>query len=316
MFRAAPSFSGRYLNRGRRQTFDGQTSRAPQTVWNGTQWTTMELTKLTPDEFDRFRTFIYDHTGIKLADGKITLLSNRIRRRLKTHSIDSFEDYYQRLTRNRLPGELEHFIDAVTTNETHFFRTGGHFDWFNDNFLPEMIERVRTKQHDQSLRIWSAACSSGEELYTLAICLDEALSKLAGWRLSLLGTDISETMITAARKGIFPDRSLEQVSDARRRKYFSQLPNNGGWAIQPKLIDMCEFRRHNLLDPLKGARQDCIFVRNVFIYFDKESKKRAVENLIQALAPGGALVVGPADGIYDLLGDLEKKSIFLYQKPF
>ena len=79
---------------------------------------------------------------------------------------------------------------------------------------------------------------------------------------------------------------------------------------------MCEFRRHNLLDPLKGARQDCIFVRNVFIYFDKESKKRAVENLIHALAPGGALVVGPADGIYDLLGDLEKKSIFLYQKPF
>ena len=278
--------------------------------------TTMELTKLTPDEFDRFRTFIYDQTGIQLADGKITLLSNRIRRRLKMRGIDSFEEYYQQLTADNLPGEAEHFIDAITTNETHFFRTGGHFDWFNDSFLPEMIERIRNKNHNRSLRIWSAACSSGEELYTLAICLDEAISKLAGWRLSLLGTDISETMIAAARKGVFPNRSLEQVSDAHRRKYFSQLADNSGWAIRQKLIDMCDFRRHNLLDQLKGPRCDCIFVRNVFIYFDKASKKRAVENLINALAPGGALVVGPADGIYDLLGDLDKKSIFLYQKPF
>lgn len=276
----------------------------------------MELTKLTPDEFDRFRAFIYDQTGIKLADGKITLLSNRIRRRLKMLDIDSFEEYYQQLTHHKSPGELEHFIDAVTTNETHFFRTGGHFDWFNDTFLPEMIDRVRNRQHVQNLRVWSAACSSGEELYTLAICLDETLGKLAGWRLSLLGTDISETMITAARKGIFPDRSLEQISDVRRKRYFSQLPDKSGWNIRPKLIEMCDFRRHNLLEPLKGPRQDCIFVRNVCIYFDRESKKRAVRNLIDALAPGGSLVVGPADGIYDMLGELEKKSIFLYQKPF
>lgn len=276
----------------------------------------MELTKLTPDEFDRFRAFIYDQTGIKLADGKITLLSNRIRRRLKMLDIDSFEEYYQQLTHNKFPGELEHFIDAVTTNETHFFRTCGHFDWFNDTFLPEMIDRVRNRQHVQNLRVWSAACSSGEELYTLAICLDETLGKLTGWRLSLLGTDISETMITAARKGIFPDRSLEQISDVRRKRYFSQLPDKSGWNIRPKLIEMCDFRRHNLLEPLKGPRQDCIFVRNVCIYFDRESKKRAVRNLIDALAPGGFLVVGPADGIYDMLGELEKKSIFLYQKPF
>ena len=274
----------------------------------------MELTKLTQDEFDRFRTFIYGKTGIRMADGKITLLSNRIRRRLRDLGIESFEDYYQQLTCDRLPGELEQFIDAITTNETHFFRTGGHFDWFSSTFLPELLDRATDRRHDRSLRVWSAACSSGEELYTLAICIDEQLHRFAGWNISLLGSDISETMIEAAHRGVFPDRSLEQVSPERRKKYFTP-DAAGGWAIRPRLVQQCEFRRHNLLDPLTGPRKDCIFIRNVFIYFDRESKQRAVRNLIDTLAPGGYLVVGPADGIYDLLGDLEKKSIFLYQKP-
>ena len=276
----------------------------------------MDLTKLTSGEFDRFRTFIYGETGIRLADGKITLLSNRIRRRLRELDIESFEEYYNLLTQKKLNGELEHFIDAVTTNETHFFRTGGHFDWFIDSFLPTIRTEVSEKKRDKSLRIWSAACSSGEELYTLAICVDESRHQFAGWKISLLGSDISETMISAARKGVFPNRSLDQTTDERRSRYFAQLQNDAGWSIRSRLIDMCEFKRHNLLDPMPNEPFDCIFIRNVFIYFDKKSKEVAVQNLIHALAPGGFLVVGPADGIYDLLGELDKKTIFLYQKPY
>lgn len=276
----------------------------------------MDLTKLTSGEFDRFRTFIYGETGIRLADGKITLLSNRIRRRLRELDIESFEEYYNLLTQKKLKGELEHFIDAVTTNETHFFRTGGHFDWFIDSFLPTIRTEVSEKKLDKSLRIWSAACSSGEELYTLAICVDESRHQFAGWKISLLGSDISETMISAARKGVFPNRSLDQTTDERRSRYFAQLQNDAGWSIRSRLIDMCEFKRHNLLDPMPNEPFDCIFIRNVFIYFDKKSKEVAVQNLIHALAPGGFLVVGPADGIYDLLGELDKKTIFLYQKPY
>ena len=276
----------------------------------------MDLTKLTPEEFERFRTFIYGETGIRLAEGKITLLSNRIRRRLRQLDIGSFEDYYNLLTQKKLPGELEHFIDAVTTNETHFFRTGGHFEWFTESFLPTIRTQAAETKRSKSLRIWSAACSSGEELYTLAICLDEARHNFAGWDISLVGSDISETMIAAARKGIFPNRSLDQTSDERRSRYFSQLPDKTGWAIRPRLITMCEFQRHNLLASMPGEKFDCIFIRNVFIYFDRESKQVAVQNLIRSLAPGGALVVGPADGIYDLLGELNKKTIFLYEKPY
>ena len=276
----------------------------------------MDLTKLTSGEFDRFRTFIYGETGIRLADGKITLLSNRIRRRLRELDIESFEEYYNLLTQKKLKGELEHFIDAVTTNETHFFRTGGHFDWFIDSFLPTIRTEASEKKRDKSLRIWSAACSSGEELYTLAICVDESRHQFAGWKISLLGSDISETMISAARKGVFPNRSLDQTTDERRSRYFAQLQNDAGCSIRSRLIDMCEFKRHNLLDPMPNEPFDCIFIRNVFIYFDKKSKEVAVQNLIHALAPGGFLVVGPADGIYDLLGELNKKTIFLYQKPY
>jgi chemotaxis protein methyltransferase CheR len=314
MVRTAAAISGRYSRR-RVELPQRRFCGSQHATWAGGRWTTMELTKLTEEEFDRFRTFIYGKTGIRMADGKITLLSNRIRRRLRDLGIDSFEDYYHQLTRDRLPGELEQFIDAVTTNETHFFRTGGHFDWFSGAFLPELLNQAAEKKHDRSLRVWSAACSSGEELYTLAICIDEMLHRFGGWRISLLGSDISETMITAAKRGVFPDRSLEHVSAERRRKYFTHLPDENGWAIRPRLVQMCEFQRHNLLDPIRSARQDCIFIRNVFIYFDRESKQRAVRNLIDALAPGGFLVVGPADGIYDLLGDLEKQSIFLYKKP-
>lgn len=274
-----------------------------------------EPTKLTPAQFARFQRFIHRETGIHMQEGKVTLLSNRIRRRLKQHGIESFEDYYELLTTRRLPGELEHFIDAVTTNETYFFRTESHFEWLGGPGLDALVARGAAGRRDRVLRVWSAACSSGEELYSAAICLAEAAGRLGGWRFSLLGTDISETMLAAARQATYGKRSLERVSPERMRRHFTALPDGERWVVKEPLRGWCEFRRHSLLEPLGGPRQACIFVRNVMIYFDRTSKETAVRHLIDALEPGGFLVVGPADGIYDLLGPLQKRSIFLYQKP-
>lgn len=274
-----------------------------------------ELITLTPEQFSRFQRFIYRETGIHMQEGKITLLSNRIRRRLREHRLESFEDYYDMLTKQRLPGELEHFIDAVTTNETHFFRTVGHFEWLGAGFVDDLVARAAAGRHDRTVRIWSAACSSGEELYSAAICLAEAAGRLGGWQLSLLGTDISESMLTAAREATYGRKSLEHVSPPRLRRHFTALPGGEEWTVRQPLRDWCTFRRHNLLEPLRGPRHDCIFIRNVMIYFDRNSKAIAVQNLLDALAPGGYLVVGPADGLYDLLGGLEKRSTFLFQKP-
>lgn len=273
-----------------------------------------EISILTPEQFERFRLFIHRQTGIHMHDGKITLLSNRIRRRLRELRIESFEEYYRRLTADRLPGELEHFFEAITTNETHFFRTVGHFEWFGGPFLDDLTARAAAGRHDRSLRIWSAACSSGEEAYSLAICLAEAGGRLAGWQPTILGTDISEAMLAAARRGIYGRRSLEQVSPARLERHFSVRADES-WELTAAVRRPCRFVWHNLLAPLAAPRQDCIFVRNVMIYFNRDSKAAAVRNILEALAPGGYLVVGPADGIHDLLGGLVKRATFLYQKP-
>lgn len=290
--------------------------RTPTVVPRGVERPVWHLQKLKPEEFDTFQQFIYEQTGIRMQQGKITLLSNRIRRRLRELGIDSFEDYHRLLVAKRLPGEIESFIDAVTTNETHFFRTQSHFDWFGGPFLDHVAALVAAGCHDRSLRVWSAACSSGEEAYSMAICLLEARRRLAGWRLSVLGTDISSDMISRARRGRYRARSLEQVSPERLAEHFT-LPEGEERAVQPPVAALCEFRRHNLLERLpSGAGFDCIFIRNVFIYFDRASKETAVRNLIAALRPGGYLVVGPADGIYDMLGGLSKDSACLYRKPF
>ncbi len=272
-----------------------------------------DITTLTPEQFALFERLIYRTTGIRMQPGKITLLSNRIRRRLRHHGLESFEEYYTLLTAGSLQGELEEFIDAVTTNETFFFRTEGHFEWFAGEFLSELAARVVAREHPRSLNVWSAACSSGEEVYTLAICLAEARGKLAGWQLRILGTDISESSLAAARTARYEGRTLEHVSPERLAKHFQ--PAGEGWTVKPSVRKPCEFRTHNLLKPLAETGFDVIFVRNVMIYFDRESKRVAVGHLINALAPGGYLVVGPADGIYDLLGNMERKSSFLYRKP-
>jgi chemotaxis protein methyltransferase CheR len=272
-----------------------------------------EIKTLTPEQFALFERLIYRTTGIRMQSGKITLLSNRIRRRLRHHGLHSFEEYYTLLTAGSLKGELEEFIDAVTTNETYFFRTEGHFDWFRGEFLDEMASRVAAREHPRSLRLWSAACSSGEEVYTLAICLAEARGKLAGWQLKILGTDISGSSLEAARAARYEGRTLENVSPERLARHFQQ--SGDAWTVRPSVTKPCEFRTHNLLKPLGEKGFDAIFVRNVMIYFDRESKRTAVGHLLDALAPGGYLVVGPADGIYDLLGNLERKSSFLYHKP-
>ena len=283
----------------------------PQQTAEAVVW---EVSKLTPEQFSLFQQFIYRQTGIQMQEGKITLLSNRIRRRLRALQIECFDDYYKLLTAKKLPGELEHFIDAVTTNETFFFRTGGHFEWFAGPFLDDLVARAASGRHDRSVRVWSAACSSGEEAYSLAICLLENRPRLLDWRLSIVGTDISETVLTQARAAKYRQRSLEQVSPERLQRHFSKAGPEE-WGVKPAVASLCSFQRHNLLERISQPPFDCVFIRNVLIYFDRGSKEAAVRHLIDSLAPGGYLVVGPSDGIYDMLGGLQRRANFLYQKP-
>ena len=273
------------------------------------------LITLTEQQFKVFQAFIYRHTGIWTQDGKVSLLSNRIRRRLGALGLESFDAYHDILAAGTVPGELEKFIDVVTTNETHFFRTQAHFDWFAGPFLDGVVARAAAGQRERSLRIWSAACSSGEEPYSLAICLAENAARLEGWEIGILGTDISETALAKARVATYGPRAVESVVPDRLARHFTVNQAGSSWTLRPEVAGLCEFRWHNLLEPMPGPKFDCIFIRNVLIYFDNASKPVALRNLVDALGGGGYLVVGATDGGHDFLAGLERSSTFAYRKP-
>ncbi|MFN8854737.1 MAG: CheR family methyltransferase [Planctomycetaceae bacterium] len=277
--------------------------------------TLMEPDKLSPRQFELFRDFIYRKCGIRIEPTKVTLLTNRIRRRVKARQLPDFDAYYRFLVSPAGLGELEHFLDEVTTNETSFFRTPHHFEWFKGPFLDELLARPATDAN-RRLRVWSAACSTGEEPYSIAICLADSALKLRDWKTSILATDLSEAVLRQARAGIYRPRSLQELSEARLKRYFDQQADGESYAIRSQVKSMVEFRHHNLIEHPTGAPFDCIFIRNVLIYFDRPSKQVVINHLVNALAPGGYLIVGPSEGIYDMLGMLTKHSHFAYQKPF
>lgn len=275
----------------------------------------MDTSQLTSEEFDRFRDLIFQVSGMRVPDNKVMLLSNRIRRRVKATGVESFEAYFKLLRSLAGKDEVEGLLNAVTTNETSFFRTEKHFDWLGTEFVEQLQKKVRAGAHPRQVRVWSAACSTGEEPYTIAMCLAENRPKFLDWKLEVHGTDISEDALAKARAGSFKAESLNDVPEKLRAKYFVSKDGGQIWDAKPAIKDMVSVRRHNLMERNPQRDYDCIFIRNVLIYFNRESKGVVIDHLVRSLADGGYLVVGPSEGIFDMLGMLEKRSTFLYQKP-
>jgi len=274
----------------------------------------MELERLTPKQFELFQRFVYDRTGIKIDFSKVTLVSNRIRRRLKAGSCEDFDSYYRLLTSKAGETELEGFLDAITTNETSFFRTKSNFEWLKNEYVKELLKDKLAGKRSASLRIWSAACSSGEEPYSIAMCLSDLTIPLRGWDIQILGTDISESSLKLAREAVFRLRTMQELDNGNIRRYFTEeAPDR--YRLRPTIAQTVRFKNHNLMSQLHEPPFDCIWLRNVLIYFDRESKAQVIENLVRSLVRGGYLVVGPSEGVYDMLGMLEKRGTFLYQKP-
>jgi chemotaxis protein methyltransferase CheR len=271
------------------------------------------MESLSVEQFSLFRELIYKHSGIRIEATKITLVTNRLRRRLKALQLTDFDTYYKLLTSRKGATELGAFLDAITTNETSFFRTPQHFDWFRDTFIPGMISRAVNGEHPRAIRAWSAACSTGEEPYSIGICLREQQLRLRGWQLTIMGTDISEEALQTARSGVYRAKIAGEMTAKCLQRNFDPSPAGDSYAIRDNIKQLVEFRQHNLMQPLRVEPFDCIFIRNVLIYFDRASKETVIHNLRQVLAPKGFLVVGPSEGIFDMLQPLVKRETFLYQ---
>jgi chemotaxis protein methyltransferase CheR len=275
----------------------------------------MSTAELTPNDFQRFQTYIYSTAGIKIGDHKRTLVSNRIRRRLKATGLEDFSDYYKYLVSPAGRDELPQFLNEITTNETYFLRDPHQYDWLRKDLCKQLSDPILSPRRPKTIDIWSAASSTGEEPYSIALSLAQGLSNIRDWKIRIVGTDLSNAVISKAKEAVYRERSLQLVPEADRKKYFEFIDSDPpAWKVRTELKSLVQFKNHNLLNKLNDGPFDVIFIKNVLIYFDDASKKVVVDNLLQELKPGGYMVVGPAEGIFRMLAGLQRQNPWLYRK--
>ncbi len=251
--------------------------------------------------FHQFSQLVYDQCGINLHAGKKALLQARLNKRLRVTGIGSYEEYFRFITTAGNAGEFINFLDSVSTNLTYFFRESQHFD-FLDSIMPDLVAR---KQKDRNLRIriWSAGCSTGEEAYTLAMCILGHLSDPQRWDFKILASDISTRALDVASTGIYSEEKVQKVPPGMRQIHFRRRGENGRAEFEaaPHLKRIITFRRLNLKDPypFKGTF-DFIFCRNVMIYFDKKTQETLVNKMAGFLCAGGYLFVGHSESLTGL----------------
>jgi chemotaxis protein methyltransferase CheR len=250
--------------------------------------------RLSGAEFDAFQGLIYQVTGIHLAPSKGDMLAVRLGRRLRALGLDSFADYYTRVTSDPSGAEREQFINAVTTNKTHFFREPHHFELLRDQVIPRV--RAATSPGARRLRIWSAAASTGEEAYSAAMVAHHALAG-DGCAIEIVGSDIDTDVLAHARAGIYAEEQVAETPDHLRQRYL--VRDGARWRVADELRALVQFTRVNLIHdaiPYQGAF-DAVFLRNVLIYFDPETRSRLIHRIRPYFAERGYLFLGHAESL-------------------
>ncbi len=255
---------------------------------------------LDDDTFYHLRDIIYRESGIFIQEQKKYLLETRLVKRLKTLKLDSFQEYLRHLKNGNFNAqEYRHLLDAITINETSFFRNAPQLQAFESVVFPELVNLARERRQRQ-IRILSAGCSSGEEPYTLAMILHRRfLSILQEFQLEIVGFDISQEVLQNALRGEYSQFSIRNVPEEYFSNYF--VRNGNRFLLKEEIKNRVKFYRANLMDGVQLKRMgifDLIFCRNVLIYFDKESKKKAIQNLYHILHPKGYLFIGHSESLH------------------
>ena len=245
-------------------------------------------------DFQRLVTFVHHNYGIDLSK-KRQLIIGRLSNTILSMGFSSFEQYIDNLINNKKPEDLELMLNKLTTNYTFFMREGAHFELFKDTILPYLVE---TKK-DKVLSIWSAACSSGEEPYTISMIIKEFFgAKASAWDTRVLATDISQNALIAAKNAVYDEDSLKELSPGWKSKYFRSTGQPGTYTVAPEIKSNVIFRTFNLMDPIRfRLKFDVIFCRNVMIYFDQPTKEALVKRFYDATNPGGYLLIGHSESL-------------------
>jgi chemotaxis protein methyltransferase CheR len=273
--------------------------------------------KLGNREYQRLSRYIEELCGIRIPPNKRVLLESRLRRRLRALNMGDFSEYCDHvMSSNNGIDEIVPMIDEVTTNKTDFFREPFHFHFLTNEGLPKLAEIGSGTQRE--LRAWSAACSSGEEPYTLAMVLAEFAFSRFGYRYSVLGTDICSEVLEQAKRAIYPEERIEPVSFAMRDKYLLRSKDRQVHLVRisPHLRVHVNFRRLNFLDRDYQIDEpmDVIFCRNVLIYFSRETQTTICERLCRHLRPGGYLFIGHSETLQGMSDQLRMVAPTVYSK--
>jgi len=278
---------------------------------------TAQKIKMSDEQFKRMAKIIYDRSGIHFPDTKKYIIESRLSHRVTDLEMEDFDQYISYLTMG--PYQTEEFqemFNRITINETSFFRNDAQLDVFESQILPGLLEaRSSTKR----LRIWSAACSTGEEPFTLAMLLHRTLGvRLSDWRIEILGTDISEKALGVAQAGKYNTYAVRTTPSLMKDRYFK--PDGRDFILDDTIRSMVNFEKHNLKDTMAARRHgkwDVIFCRNVLIYFDDNMKAGVLDMFNNQLSPDATLFIGHSErikGLTDHFTQLQIPQGFCYQK--
>jgi len=265
--------------------------------------------ELTEDQFQKISELTYRLCGINLKEGKQALVRARLIKRLRALGISTFDDYIAFIESNDGQGELTFMVDVMTTNKTHFFREPEHFNYLVDKILAAIQGR--------RIRIWSAACSSGEEPFSIGMLLRENVADLDSRDVKILATDISNRMLEKARRSLYSEDVVRDVPPLFLQKYFTKTRQDNQTAYQVKtgVRNLVHFAWLNLMDkwPMKGSF-NVIFCRNVMIYFDRQTQQRLIQRFYDLLEPQGYLFVGHSEGLSAVSHKFRYVKPAIYQK--
>ena len=254
-----------------------------------------DILHITDKEFQAIRDLVYDRFGINLTNEKKNLVVGRLQKILHTRGFKTFHEYYLYLVEDKTNESISELANQITTNHTFFYRESDHFEYFMKTILPDIVQK-KTQANSKDLRVWCAAASSGEEPYNIIMCMMEYFGKdYRLWDAGLLGTDISGKAIKAARTAVYEPYRVQTLPDMYKKKYFHRVGEN--WAVNDDVKKELTLRHFNLMNKKMPFKKpfDCIWCRNVMIYFDNETKLELVGRLYDQTAPGGYLLIGHSE---------------------
>lgn len=267
----------------------------------------------TEKDFRRLQALVREHTGIALSDAKRELVYSRLARRLRLLNIDSFAGYCEMLEEGDT-AELTRFVNAITTNLTAFFREPHHFEYLGGTLLPGLLNQSR---FERRLRIWSAGCSTGEEPYSIAMTVKEAVKDVMRWDFRILATDIDSQVLATAAAGIYLEDRLQSLDRERLRRWFAKgiNANAGKLRVKRELQDVIDFQQLNLMNAWANLGEfDVIFCRNVVIYFDQQTQRTLFERFAERLRPGGYLFLGHSESLNQFTDRFEAVGKTIHRK--